>query len=228
MSRVFLGPKDSMKHMFHNREAEVMNPSELKPYEKNPKKHGKDVEVLAHAIDKRGWTMNILIDQNNRIIAGHGRHQAAQMLGIQKVPVTRITVSDSEYYAIMLEDNKIASLSKMDKKLERDVMEILQGLEYAIEEVEGYSDEDIDNLFKLANKEVIDATGDFGESGEIDGEIDADARVISMTFKLRGKDHRNIKDKLTAIKNENELETLSEALLFAMSSFKGTTKTIRR
>lgn len=209
---------------------EMINPLSLVPYDKNPRKHDKGVEELIESIKRHGWTVPILIDQKNRIIAGHGRLMAAKRMNRLTVPCVRTEVSEKEYLEIMLEDNKIAALSKWDKNLHREVMELLQGLDSAIESIPGYDAEDIDKIFNLATKETVDGTGDFGEAGEVDGEIDPDARVISMTFKLMAKNHKKIKDTLEAIKRENELETISEALVFAMSSFKGSgfKKTIRR
>lgn len=224
----FLPMKDTYRHMYHNKDAEKVQIADLIPYPKNPKKHGANITELAHAIDKRGWTFNILIDQNNRVIAGHGRLLAAKMLKCSKVPCTRINISDEEYFKIMLEDNKLSAISKTSRKLEREVMELLQGMEAAIDDIPGYDAEEIDKIFGLATKETIDGTGDFGDGEEIDGTIDPDARVVSMTFKLPAKNHAKIKDVLTAVKSENEFDTLSEALIFCMSSFKGTTKTIRR
>lgn len=219
---------ETKKFETHGQKVEMVMVHELVPYPKNPKKHGSNIDELCKAIEKHGWTMPLLIDQKNRIIAGHGRRLAAEKLRRQKVPCIRVEVSDAEYLEMMLEDNKLSAISKMDKKLHKEVMEILQGLETAINDIPGYNDEEIDNIFGLATKETIDGTGDFGDGEEINGEIDEDARVVSMTFKLPKKNHTRIKDVLTAVKKENEFETLSEALIFCMSSFKGTTKTIRR
>lgn len=215
-------------HETHSDKTEMVPVHELIPCENNPRKHGSNIDELCKSIEKHGWTIPLLIDQKNRIIAGHGRRLAALKLNRQSVPCVRIEVSEKEYLEIMLEDNKLASLSKWDKKLHKEVMVMLQELDSAINDIPGYCDEEIDKIFGLATKENIDGTGDFGDAGEVDGEIDPDARVVSMTFKLPARNHRKIKDVLTAIQRENELETISEALIFAMGSFKGTAKTIRR
>ena len=207
---------------------ERINPYELKPYDKNPRKHDKGIDELIKSIEKHGWTVPILIDQDNRVIAGHGRLIAAKKMNRSTVPCVRTEVTEQEYLELMLSDNKVAELSKWDNKLHKEVMEILQGLDSAIENIPGYEAEEIDKIFGLATKETINGTGDFGDAGEVEGEIDPDARVVSMTFKLPAKNHKKIKGTLSAIMRENELETLSEALIFAMSSFKGENKVIRR
>lgn len=219
---------ETRKSETHSDKIERVSIGDLIPYPGNPKKHGKNVDEIVRSIEKHGWTMPLLIDQKNRIIAGHGRRLAAIKLNRSTVPCIRLEVGEAEYLELMLEDNKLSAISKMDKKLQKDVMEILQGLESAIDDIPGYDAEEIDKIFGLATKETIDGSGDFGDAGEVDGEIDPDARIVTMTFKLPKKNHAKIKDHLTAIQRENDLETLSEALIFAMNSFKGTTKTIRR
>lgn len=217
------------KHETHSSKVEMIPINELVEYEKNPKKHtGEAIDELCKSIEKFGFTQPILIDQKKRIIAGHKRKKAALKLNRSKVPCVIIELTDKEYYELMLVDNKMSEISKIDKKLHKEVMEILQGLDSALSDIPGYNDEEIDKIFGIATKETIDGTGDFGDGKEIDGTIDEDARVVSMTFKIPKKNHTKIKDVLEAVKRENELETLSESLIFCMSHFKGSTKTIRR
>lgn len=53
----------------------------------------------------------MLIDQDNGIIAGHGRVMAALKLGLEEVPVIRLThLSDIQRRAYILADNKLAEL----------------------------------------------------------------------------------------------------------------------
>ena len=67
---------------------EIWDIKDLVPYEMNAKKHPQDqVEKLATAITKFGWTQPIVVWNNGEIIAGHGRRLAALHLGMKKVPV---------------------------------------------------------------------------------------------------------------------------------------------
>ena len=64
----------------------------LKTYQNNPKDHPqKQVHQIADSIKKFGFNNPILIDENNEIIAGHGRYMAAQQLQMETVPVIRLT-----------------------------------------------------------------------------------------------------------------------------------------
>jgi len=49
---------------------------ELIPYENNPRKNDKAVDIVAKSIKEYGFNIPIIIDQNKTIIAGHTRLKA--------------------------------------------------------------------------------------------------------------------------------------------------------
>lgn len=63
----------------------------FKPYERNARTHS-DAQVgqIAASIREFGWTNPILVDENDLIIAGHGRLLAARSLGMATAPCIRI------------------------------------------------------------------------------------------------------------------------------------------
>ena len=68
--------------------------SALKPNPKNPRKHNnRQIRLLAKSIRAVGFNVPILVDQENHVIAGHGRLLAARLLGMQEVPTMRLTTS---------------------------------------------------------------------------------------------------------------------------------------
>ena len=77
-------------------------------YEHNAKIHdAKNVEHIANSIRDFGFRQPIAIDQNNEIVAGHGRMLAAQKLGLKEVPCIRITDLDDEHLrSYRLADNR--------------------------------------------------------------------------------------------------------------------------
>ena len=93
--------------------------SELKEYERNVKIHSKkQVNKLIASIKQFGMVNPILIDNNNTIIAGHGRLQALEKIGYTKIPVIRIEhLSETEIKAYRLADNKIADDASYDQEL---------------------------------------------------------------------------------------------------------------
>ena len=89
----------------------------LKPYEKNARKHEEyDVGQIAESIERYGFNDPIGIwGKDNIIVEGHGRLLAAKKLGMDKVPCIRLddlTDEQRREYAIM--HNKTAELSTWD------------------------------------------------------------------------------------------------------------------
>ena len=109
-----------------------MNINEINPYIKNAKKHPeKQIKLIAESIKRFGFDSPIIIDKSNEIIAGHGRLEAAKLLGLTDVPVIlKENLTEQEVKAYRLADNKIAE-SEWDMSL-------------AIDELKGLDDDLID------------------------------------------------------------------------------------
>jgi DNA modification methylase len=92
---------------------------DLKPSTRNPRTHAKkQVAQLRNSILQFGFTAPILVDDQDNIIAGHGRYLAATELGLEQVPVIVISgLSDAKKRALALADNKIALNSGWDREL---------------------------------------------------------------------------------------------------------------
>jgi ParB family transcriptional regulator, chromosome partitioning protein len=84
----------------------------LIPYARNAKKHdASQVAKLAGSIREFGFNNPVLIDNDNGIIAGHGRVMAAQSLGLETVPCIRLGhLSDTQRRAYILADNRLAEI----------------------------------------------------------------------------------------------------------------------
>src|SRR5215467_14416249 len=103
--------------------------SALIPNPRNARKHSPtQVGEIAGLIRQFGWTVPILVDEDNNIIAGHGRWMASQSLGITDVPVVVAREwSDAQKRAYMIGDNEIASHATWNKELLRVELADLQG-----------------------------------------------------------------------------------------------------
>lgn len=121
--------------------------SALKPYEKNARTHSAEqVEQLTRSIKEFGFTNPLLIDETDRIIAGHGRLQAALALGMSEVPVIILTgLSEAQRRALILADNKIALNSGWDLKLLTEELADLKLEGYDLT-LTGFSLEEIDGM----------------------------------------------------------------------------------
>lgn len=90
----------------------MLHPADLIPYARNAKKHDESqVLQIAGSIKEFGFNNPVLIDQDNGIIAGHGRVMAALKLGLESIPTVRLShLSDVQRRAYILADNKLAEL----------------------------------------------------------------------------------------------------------------------
>ena len=88
----------------------------LTPYDRNARKHSdQQVQQIANSIKEFGFTNPVLIDEAGRVLAGHGRLQAAQLLGMEEVPTLVVEgLTDAQKRAYTLADNKIAENAEWD------------------------------------------------------------------------------------------------------------------
>jgi ParB-like chromosome segregation protein Spo0J len=67
------------------------------------------IKQIVESIRQFGWTNPILIDENNMIIAGHGRYYAALAMEMKQVPtITLRGLSDAQKRAYVIADNNLA------------------------------------------------------------------------------------------------------------------------
>jgi len=98
---------------------EIVATDSLSPNSRNARTHSKkQVRQIAESIQQFGFNNPILVDDTLEVIAGHGRLQAAQKLGLSEVPIVRLShLSDAEKRAYILADNKIALNAGWDAEL---------------------------------------------------------------------------------------------------------------
>lgn len=90
---------------------------EIKPYEKNPNKHGQDqVQRLAKIYEYQGIRHPIVICKDRNVIAaGHCRLSSARVLGLKEFPVVyQKFESDEQFYSFVTSDNAIADWAILD------------------------------------------------------------------------------------------------------------------
>lgn len=104
--------------------------AKLLPYARNARTHSPEqVAQIAASIQEFGFVAPILIDERGELIAGHGRLQAAQSLGLRHVPtITREGLTDAQKMAYRLADNRIALNAGWDERLLAEEFAKLQEL----------------------------------------------------------------------------------------------------
>src|SRR5580700_9766029 len=88
----------------------------LIPYANNCRLHSEaDLDKIAAAIRKWGWTMPALADEEGVLLAGHLRVAAAAKLGLKSIPVIVARGwSEDEKRAYRVADNQLAARASSD------------------------------------------------------------------------------------------------------------------
>ena len=122
--------------------------AELKPYLNNARTHSKEqVAQIAASMTEWGFTNPILIDEAGMIIAGHGRVQAAKVLGVSEIPtIVARGWSEAQKRAYVLADNQLAINAGWDENLLRLEIGAIKGLDFDIGTI-GFGNEFLSDLF---------------------------------------------------------------------------------
>lgn len=153
--------------MLKNGNVQKVSTQVLKPYNKNAKIHTPEqVQKIADSIKRFGFLNPILCDDQNRILAGHGRLQAAKLLGLEEVPVLYASgLTEAEKRAYTLADNRLAELAEWDSDLVRIELEELKALDFDID-LTGFDLPEEDGGSWFENRERYDNKNDHQESEE--------------------------------------------------------------
>ncbi len=127
----------------------------LKPYSRNARTHSKhQIRQIASSIRTFGFTNPVLVDGNNRIIAGHGRVEAAKLLGMTEVPTIRLDrLTELQIRAYVIADNKLAENAGWDKEILAIELQYLMTLDCVDFDltITGFEVPEIDVILEEAN-----------------------------------------------------------------------------
>lgn len=143
--------------------------NDIVPYLKNAKKHpARQVKQIADSIKAFGFNQPVVVDKQGVIIVGHGRYEAAKLLGLTEVPVLQVDLTEEQAKAYRLADNRLNE-SEWDMKI-------------AIEELKGLSED----MFKLTgfDKGIFDVEEDDFNAEEEYGKITTPVVQLGNIFKL--------------------------------------------
>ena len=121
--------------------------SALRPYPRNARTHSrKQIRQIAKSIERFGFCNPALIDDDNQIIAGHGRVEAAKLLNMDRVPVVRLShLNDDHKRAYILADNRLAEKAGWNREIMTIELQHLIDVGFDVE-LTGFETADIDLL----------------------------------------------------------------------------------
>src|SRR6266851_8504160 len=133
------------------------------PDPRNARTHPKrQIDQLKASIKAFGFTNPILADPEGKIIAGHGRLQAARLMGLAELPVITLSgLSESQKRTLRIADNKIALNAGWDLEILQLELGELGSIDVDIDPtLTGFSTGEIDVILTSAvdpDDEVIPA-----------------------------------------------------------------------
>jgi DNA modification methylase len=138
---------------------------------RNPNQHPqKQIELLAKIIKNQGWRAPITVsNRSGFVVRGHGRLMAAQLLGVEQVPIDRQDyATEAEEWADLVADNRIAELAQIDEGLLANLLSELNVVDFDVN-LTGFSDKQIDNL--LADFNMAEVKEDNFDPAAVAAEI---------------------------------------------------------
>src|SRR4051794_33320550 len=100
----------TMTATLNNLRIEYVGVETLRPDPNNARTHSKkQIRQIARSIEEFGFVNGILVDDSLQVIAGHGRLLAAKLLGMDTVPIVRLShLTPAQRRAYVLADNQLA------------------------------------------------------------------------------------------------------------------------
>ena len=166
---------------------------DLSVYAKNARVHPEgQIQSLASAIQRFGFTQPIIVNDKLTILAGHARFEAARRIGLDQVPcrvVSGLTAAEQKAYVIA--DNKISEESTWDYDILLDEISSIHGLDL---------DDDLNRLLdfsgripepeqEISYKPITNPTQGAG-LGVTDATIEREQEKLSNQF--AGKSEQNL------------------------------------
>ena len=164
-------PKDILKssdavqygvsHIMESLKITTVSTKDLIPYINNPKDHPEDqITRLVSSIKEFGFINPVVVDQDNVVVAGHGRLEAAKRLSMEEIPTIQVGhLTPAQIKAFRIADNRVAESGWIDDILKLEI-EGLQEMDFDIE-LTGF---DLD--------EIADFMMDPGEPADAEPQID--------------------------------------------------------
>lgn len=191
---------------------EYLGLSDIKPYEKNPRKNDQAVDAVASSIREFGFKNPIIVDKDNVIIAGHTRLKAAEKLGLSEVPVIRAEdLTEEQVKAFRLADNKVSELADWDLALLDEELAKITGVDMeqfgfegdALETLKAQDEEGNPVSALPESRVLVCSVSAFGTSSEVFLEIpipDKDAERLLKT--IEAKTPEEISEKIVEALND--------------------------
>ena len=133
------------------------NLRDIRPYSRNARLHNdKHVCQIANSITEFDFTNPLLVDEDNVLLAGHGRLLAAKKLGLDSVPCVRIDyLTDAQKRAYRITDNQLTINGDWDRDLLGLELKDLSDLDFNLDVI-GFETAELDVLIQGLSDELME------------------------------------------------------------------------
>ena len=168
--------------------------ADLKPHPQNYREHTDDqLEHIMNSIKSNGYYRNVVVANDNTILAGHGVVKASKKMDLKTVPVVRLEVEPDSPQAkkVLTGDNEIAHLGEIDDRL---LSEILKDVKDSAEDGllgTGYDEKMLANLVMVTRPQS--EIEDFNAAAEWVGmpDYDEESEQIKITVNFLNETDMN-------------------------------------
>lgn len=158
--------------MIKSDKIEFISIEQIVPNPKNNNKHSEDqIRRLAKIIQHNGFRVPLIIsNRSGLLISGHGRLEAAKILGLETLPVIfQDFKNEAEEIQFLTADNEIARWAELDKDLVKDFL------------AESGTEFDLD-LLGIKDFTLLDPIEDNQEDDDTFGDDENKKWIIEVTF----------------------------------------------
>lgn len=181
---------------------------ELVPYYQNPRiVSDTAIGEVAKSLKNHGFQQAICIDENNVIVAGHTRLLAAKQLGLTEIPCIIYKDDPEKINAYRLADNKVAEYTQWEQSFLDSELAKLQESNI---DVAGFTF-DVQEMSYENFDDMIDETASLDSVGYNAKEL---SNQVPLNFYLEPEQRQEVMTVLEKIRDEKDLETKTNALLY--------------
>jgi ParB-like chromosome segregation protein Spo0J len=177
-------PEDPSKPLVNCAFDELVPLEKLVPNPRNPNQHPQSqVALLAKVIAHQGWRSPVVVStRSGFIVAGHGRYEAAKVMGLSAVPVDyQDFATEADEWAHLVADNRLAELAEADESALRGLLAELKAGDFDLD-LAGFDAVALEAL--LADPPQPEAPDEFPE---MDEDIPTEFQCPKCSYRWSGK-----------------------------------------
>ncbi len=168
-------------------DAEWVEISAIKPWDRNPRKNAAAIDEVAGSIKRFGFSSPIIVRRaDGVIIAGHTRYAASQRLGLDKVLVRYMDLDPAQARALALADNKLGELADWDAPLLAEVLRELNDEDVSLEGL-GFDAQELETMLQEMPDVNLDDLSDEVTPGQA-------SEFAGLRMQIRKEDQQEVED----------------------------------